>query len=66
VPDLPGLPAGADPLLKARQRALAQSHGEEARELRSELARLGVMVRDEEQRQHVRRSDPPAGEGTGG
>jgi hypothetical protein len=45
---------------------LAQSHGEDARELRSELARLAVMVRDEDQRQYVRRSDLPAGEGTGG
>ncbi|MGW0732701.1 YqeB family protein [Streptomyces sp. NPDC002851] len=48
VPDLPGLPDGADALLKARARALKRTGAEaEVRELRAELARLGVYVRDE-------------------
>lgn len=56
VPDLPGLPPGADPLLKARHRALEQDHPAEARELRTDLGQLGVLVRDEAKRQYVRRT----------
>ncbi|NES15178.1 MULTISPECIES: hypothetical protein [Micromonospora] len=54
VPGLPGLPAGADALLRARQRALDTDRGGEVRELRGELARLGVVVRDEGKRQYWR------------
>jgi hypothetical protein len=54
VPDLPGLPAGADALLKARAKALAKWDGNDAAELRAELVRLGVVVRDEKKRQFVR------------
>ncbi|MGW4501586.1 YqeB family protein [Micromonospora sp. NPDC004336] len=54
VPGLPGLPAGADALLRARQRALDDDRGGEARELRGELARCGVVVRDEHRRQYWR------------
>ncbi|MGC5031760.1 YqeB family protein [Micromonospora sp. DT229] len=59
VPDLPGLPAGAEALLRARQEALADDRGEEARELRAELGRYGVVVRDDDKRQYWRltRSD---------
>ncbi|TQN28484.1 hypothetical protein FHX37_3829 [Haloactinospora alba] len=59
VPDLPGLPDGADALFRARQRALRGSDGEDAEELRAELARLGIVVRDEGRRQYWRRSQEP-------
>ncbi|MEV6813689.1 hypothetical protein [Micromonospora sp. NPDC051296] len=54
VPGLPGLPAGADALLRARQEAVEHGRTEEARELREELARYGVVVRDDDKRQHWR------------
>ncbi|WP_327222739.1 hypothetical protein OG229_00885 [Streptomyces platensis] len=55
VPDAPGLPQGADALLKARARLLEKkSSTEELRELREELAGLGVVVRDEKRRQYWR------------
>ncbi|MEH1097832.1 YqeB family protein [Micromonospora sp. CPCC 205561] len=54
VPDLPGLPTGADALLRARQRALDADRGGEARELRGELARSGVVIRDDGKRQYWR------------
>ncbi|GAA2318477.1 hypothetical protein GCM10010234_75890 [Streptomyces hawaiiensis] len=55
VPGTPGLPAGADALLRARARARTEEGGaEDARELRGELLALGVVVRDEERRQYVR------------
>ncbi|KUL38303.1 hypothetical protein ADL12_17060 [Streptomyces regalis] len=56
VPGAPGLPEGADALLRAR--AAARKKGEEdaddARELRRELLGLGVVVRDEKKRQYWR------------
>lgn len=58
VPGLDGLPAGADPLLKARQRALEKDDADDAAQLRDELATLGVVVRDDASRQHWRRVDP--------
>ena len=58
VPDLPGLPAGADALLRARQRALEKDKGGEARELRDELARIGVVIRDDRNRQYWRLTRP--------
>ncbi|MEV6690373.1 hypothetical protein AB0M35_02685 [Micromonospora sp. NPDC051196] len=63
VPDLPGLPVGADALLHARQKALERDRRDEARELRAELGRYGVVVRDEGERQYWRltRSDRPLG-----
>ncbi|MEU9504776.1 hypothetical protein AB0D32_00645 [Micromonospora sp. NPDC048170] len=54
VPDLPGLPTGADALLRARQRALDREKAGEARELRDELARTGVVIRDDGKRQYWR------------
>ncbi|MFV2102885.1 hypothetical protein [Micromonospora sp. LOL_024] len=62
VPGLPGLPAGADALVRARQNALEHDRGDEARELRAELARYGVVVRDDGKRQHfrlIRSAAPP-------
>ncbi|MFI7425377.1 hypothetical protein ACIBPB_00170 [Micromonospora sp. NPDC049836] len=60
VAGLPGLPAGADALLSARQRALDADRGGEVRELRAELARLGVVLRDEGKRQYWRLVPGPA------
>ncbi|QFQ99420.1 ABC transporter permease [Streptomyces phaeolivaceus] len=55
VPDTPGLPEGANAVLKARSQALAKKGGsEEAQELREELSRLGVVVRDNDKRQFWR------------
>ncbi|MFI5804349.1 hypothetical protein [Streptomyces sp. NPDC051561] len=55
VPETPGLPTGANALLKARSHTLKKDSDEaEARELRTELARLGVVVRDEKKRQYWR------------
>ncbi|MER6592688.1 hypothetical protein ABT214_12695 [Micromonospora purpureochromogenes] len=54
VEGLPGLPAGADALLRARKRALGKDRHDDAADLRRELARLGVVVRDEEKRQYWR------------
>lgn len=55
VPGMPGLPDGADALLRARAKARKKEEGsDDARELRGELLRLGVVVRDEKQRQYWR------------
>ncbi|MGC4748987.1 YqeB family protein [Micromonospora sp. DT201] len=54
VPDLPGLPAGADALLRARERALGRDRRDDARELRRELGLIGVVLRDEGKRQYWR------------
>lgn len=56
VPGAPGLPQGADAILAARQKSLEGkgSSGDDTRELREDLARLGVVVRDESRRQYWR------------
>ena len=59
VPDTPELPAAANALLAARQRALARKDHTDAAELRAELARLGIVVREEQQRQYWRRLPAP-------
>jgi hypothetical protein len=68
VQDLPDLPAGADAILKARARALDRSDKEDAAQLREELGKLGVVVREEGKRQFWRRARPqtehPYGEPT--
>lgn len=51
LPDTPGLPEGANVLLAARQKNLRSS---DAGELRGELAKLGVLVRDEKGNQYWR------------
>ncbi|MGA5564899.1 YqeB family protein [Streptomyces platensis] len=57
VPDGPGLPQGANALLKARAQLLEKkSSTGDLRELREELVRLGVVVRDEKRRQYWRLS----------
>lgn len=59
VPDLPGLPAGADALLRARQDALEHRRHDDARDLRRELAALGLVIRDEKTRQYFRPTTRP-------
>lgn len=58
VEDTPDLPPGADALLKARARALERGDNgkEDAAALRAELARIGLVVREEKQRQYWRRT----------
>ncbi|MBB6121126.1 YqeB family protein [Nocardiopsis algeriensis] len=51
---VPGLEQGAQAILRARQAALEAKESAEAAELRTELARLGVVVRDEGKRQYWR------------
>jgi hypothetical protein len=58
VPDLPDVPAEAAALFAARQRALDRGDGDDARDLRDELGRLGFVLRDEKKRQHFRRAEP--------
>lgn len=54
VEGVPGLPEGADAYLQARQRALEKGDKHDARDLRAELAGLGVVVRDEKKKQYWR------------
>ncbi|MFB6367624.1 DUF308 domain-containing protein [Paenibacillus elgii] len=54
VQDTPDLPPAVNALLKAREKALKNKEGREAKELRSEVAKRGVVVRDEEARQYWR------------
>jgi len=61
VPDMPGLPDGANALLNARARALTKKRADDVTELHRELARLGVAIRDEDTRQYWRRTPPVAG-----
>ena len=58
VPEAVGLPQGAEPLFKARQRALEKSDGSDLEELRDELASLNIVVRDKDKKQYWRLSDP--------
>ena len=58
VPGAEGLPKGANAVLKAREQALEKSKGDDVRELRDELAELGVVVRDKDKKQYWRLSDP--------
>lgn len=60
VPGLPELPAGTDVLFQARERALAKGDDADAADLRAELSRLGIVVRDEKPRQYWRRHDGAA------
>jgi len=60
VPDALGLPEGANAILKARQELLKDEDPSDSdvQELREELARLGVVVRDEKKRQYWRTFRP--------
>jgi hypothetical protein len=50
VEDLRELPAGADAIFRARARALDRDDKEDAEQLRQELGRLGIVVREEGER----------------
>ena len=52
VEGLPDLPPGADPLLRARAKVLSKK--DDAAELRRELARIGIVVKDARRKQYVR------------
>jgi hypothetical protein len=52
--DTSDLSANANALLKARARALAKGERDDAAELREELAKIGIVVRDEHKRQSWR------------
>lgn len=54
VLDTPELPPAVNALLKAREIALRKKEKGEAKELRREVAKHGVVVRDEETRQYWR------------
>jgi hypothetical protein len=54
VEDLPGLPDGADALLRARARALRKGRNRETAALRRELLALRVIVRDDKRLQYCR------------
>jgi hypothetical protein len=56
VEDLPDLPAGANAVLRARARALDRGDEEDAAQLRQELGKLGIVVREEGTRQFWRRT----------
>ncbi|GLZ78601.1 hypothetical protein Afil01_34080 [Actinorhabdospora filicis] len=56
VDDPSVLPEGANGLLKAREKALSKDDRKDAAELREELARLGVAVRDEKKKQYWRKT----------
>jgi hypothetical protein len=58
VEELPGLPAGANAILKARARALDRGDKEDAAQLRQELGQLGIVVREEAKHQLWRRTRP--------
>lgn len=49
-----GLPPGANAILKAREKALDKDEKTDKAELREELAKLGVVVRDDKKRQYWR------------
>jgi len=57
VPDTPDLPPGADALFKAREKAITSGDNDDVAELRSELAKLSVVVRDQDKRQYWRLDD---------
>ncbi|WP_424161188.1 YqeB family protein [Bacillus amyloliquefaciens] len=54
VPDMPDLEPGANALLKAREKALKQDEKADAKELKAEISKLGITVRDQGSRQYWR------------
>jgi cysteinyl-tRNA synthetase len=54
VADAPGLSPGANALFLAREKAIGRDDKEDAEDLRQELSKLGVTVRDEKKRQYWR------------
>ncbi|WP_173077649.1 YqeB family protein [Phytohabitans rumicis] len=56
VPDDPDLPGSAAAVLKARAKALDKDDKTDIKELGTELAKLGIVVREEGKRQYWRRT----------
>ncbi len=56
VDGMPDLPGNANALLKAREHALRKGNDHDSAELRTEVNKLGVVVRDERKRQYWRRT----------
>ncbi|WP_152394478.1 YqeB family protein [Paenibacillus guangzhouensis] len=54
VPDTPDLDAAANAILKAREMALKEEEKIDVRDLRQELGKMGIIVRDVEKRQYWR------------
>lgn len=54
VPDTPELDAGANAVLAAREKALATKDATDIEELRTELSKLGIVVRETDKRQYWR------------
>lgn len=54
IADHPDFPSHVNTLLAARERALKNDELEETHILRNDLAKLGVVIRDEDKRQYVR------------
>ncbi|MBN3526673.1 DUF308 domain-containing protein [Paenibacillus apiarius] len=59
VPDSPGLTPSMNALLKARDKALHKGEKEDIKDLRAELSKLGITVRDEGKRQYWREHKRP-------
>jgi hypothetical protein len=60
VPGDPALPPSADAVLRARAAVLEAGKGADAADLRRELSRLDVVVRDVDKTQHWRPATPPS------
>ena len=58
IPDSPEVPAVANAVFAARQTALRSGDERDITELRAELARLGLVVRDDRKRQYWRPAEP--------
>jgi len=54
VPDTPDISPSANALMKAREKALQDKNTADIKDLRNELAKLEIVVRDEETRQYWR------------
>ena len=54
IPQSPDLPAAAHAVFTARQKALKGGDSDDAAELRTELSRLGYVVRDRDKKQYWR------------
>jgi uncharacterized protein involved in high-affinity Fe2+ transport len=54
VDDMPGLSLAINALMKARQKALQENEADSAAELRADLAKLGVVIRQTDDRQFYR------------
>ena len=59
VEDTPDLPEMANALFKARERALKKGNDGDVADLRAELAKMGIVVREEKKRQYWRRIEQP-------